>query len=394
MMSSTLPLSTKALAGAAPSLKINVEQCNTRAEDFAVIVEPGSAVSSHAETVAPSQGQDTPPSPQDEATPTEEVERASAPLTAPRSTKTAWTAAEDAQLLLVIERLGGPKDWSRIAEQLPDRKGKQCRERWHNHLSPEVKKEGFTPEEDRQIMEAVAEHGPKWAHLVKLIPGRTDNAIKNRWNSTTRRIVRLQARFGGKLPGPLGDLDLNAMDAASIAKLLLEHGVPPPEEQPPKAPSAKRKLSIHANEGGDDDACAAAEGGVSEGRDTPPAKVRRRATPRKGGVRSVAQSSSLDMGLNLLRLASIGRSLSQYQLAASMLPEAPPNALSDALASSSAAQPASARDAPGGSAGGCRLAMDGLALLSAGAGVEPSCRSPRMLEAALALGGRFVALAQ
>ncbi|EOD17409.1 hypothetical protein EMIHUDRAFT_46436, partial [Emiliania huxleyi CCMP1516] len=87
-----------------------------------------------------------------------------------------WTPEEDAKLLRMVAQYG-PSSWSQIAQHLPGRVGKQCRERWHNHLSPE----------DRLILQAVAEHGTKWALIVKLIPGRTDNAIKNRWNSATRK---------------------------------------------------------------------------------------------------------------------------------------------------------------------------------------------------------------
>jgi hypothetical protein len=54
--------------------------------------------------------------------------------------KQAWTSDEDTKLLELVER-HGPSNWSRIAAELPSRIGKQCRERWHNHLSPTVKKE-------------------------------------------------------------------------------------------------------------------------------------------------------------------------------------------------------------------------------------------------------------
>ena len=65
---------------------------------------------------------------------------------APKSAvkKCAWSAEEDAKLLELVERLG-PSNWSRIAADLPSRIGKQCRERWHNHLSPAVKKEVRAP---------------------------------------------------------------------------------------------------------------------------------------------------------------------------------------------------------------------------------------------------------
>ena len=103
--------------------------------------------------------------------------------------KTSWTKEED-NILTEIVTTNGAARWSNVASYLPGRAGKQCRERWFNHLCPEVKKGSWSAEEDRMIMESVARYGTRWSKIVKLMPGRTDNAIKNRYNSAMRREKR------------------------------------------------------------------------------------------------------------------------------------------------------------------------------------------------------------
>jgi hypothetical protein len=59
--------------------------------------------------------------------------------------------------------------------------GKQCRERWCNHLDPTLKKEPWSEEEDRILRESQASMGNKWTKITELLPGRPENSIKNRW---------------------------------------------------------------------------------------------------------------------------------------------------------------------------------------------------------------------
>ena len=95
------------------------------------------------------------------------------------SKKNAWTPEEDAMLARIIAEQGHGH-WTQVAAHLPGRMGRQCRERWFNHLAPEVKKGDWSKEEDELIVAAVREHGTKWSLIQKQLPGRSDNSIKNR----------------------------------------------------------------------------------------------------------------------------------------------------------------------------------------------------------------------
>ena len=107
----------------------------------------------------------------------------------PKLVKGPWTKEED-ELLAKLVHEKGPKHWTQIARYMKGRVGKQCNERWHNHLSPDLKKGPFTPEEDRILLQKQAELGNKWAQIAKYLPGRAQNSIKNRWNATLKRKKR------------------------------------------------------------------------------------------------------------------------------------------------------------------------------------------------------------
>jgi hypothetical protein len=94
----------------------------------------------------------------------------------------AWTQPEDELLVKAVSQLGCKK-WTDVAQLVPNRTSKQCRERWCNRLAPNVKHEPFELWEDVVIVEKQKELGNCWSAIARLLPGRAANAVKNRWYS-------------------------------------------------------------------------------------------------------------------------------------------------------------------------------------------------------------------
>jgi hypothetical protein len=108
---------------------------------------------------------------------------------------------EDRLLIDSIER-HGTTNWALVALALPDRSGKQCRERWVNQLNPDLKLEAWTPEEDNTLISLARVHGHQWSAISQMLKGRSVNSTKNRYGFLMRHMTKLPGQSEGPSPAP------------------------------------------------------------------------------------------------------------------------------------------------------------------------------------------------
>ncbi|PQM41687.1 transcription factor MYB36-like [Prunus yedoensis var. nudiflora] len=137
-----------------------------------------------------------------------------------------WSPEEDARLKAYIEEHGTGGNWIALPQKIGlKRCGKSCRLRWLNYLRPNIKHGGFSEEEDNIICNLYISIGSRWSIIAAQLPGRTDNDIKNYWNTRLKKKLlgrRKQSNINRSPSGQSEDHLKDAEDAHALSSSALE----------------------------------------------------------------------------------------------------------------------------------------------------------------------------
>ncbi|CAI9116304.1 OLC1v1017415C1 [Oldenlandia corymbosa var. corymbosa] len=133
-----------------------------------------------------------------------------------------WTPEEDQKLIDYIQK-HGHGSWRALPKLAGlNRCGKSCRLRWTNYLRPDIKRGKFSQEEEQSILHLHSILGNKWSAIAQHLPGRTDNEIKNFWNTHLKKKL-IQMGYDPMTHRPRTDLFSSLPNLIALASLLEQH---------------------------------------------------------------------------------------------------------------------------------------------------------------------------
>ncbi|KAI4314193.1 hypothetical protein L6164_027127 [Bauhinia variegata] len=147
-----------------------------------------------------------------------------------------WTQEEDD---ILREQIGihGTENWSIIASKFKDKTTRQCRRRWYTYLNSDFKKGGWSPEEDILLCEAQKIFGNRWTEIAKVVSGRTDNAVKNRFSTLCKKRAKYEA---------LAKENNTSYINSNNKRIMLQHG--PSTDATSEAAPMKRMRRAHISD--------------------------------------------------------------------------------------------------------------------------------------------------
>ncbi|URE16056.1 Myb-like DNA-binding domain [Musa troglodytarum] len=114
-----------------------------------------------------------------------------------------WSPEEDAVLRSHIEEYGTCGNWIALPKKAGlNRCGKSCRLRWLNYLRPDIKHGGFTEDEENIICSLYRKLGSRWSVIASHLRGRTDNDVKNYWNTKLKKKMMTPTIITSNIPSP------------------------------------------------------------------------------------------------------------------------------------------------------------------------------------------------
>ncbi|ESQ35374.1 hypothetical protein EUTSA_v10007659mg [Eutrema salsugineum] len=141
-----------------------------------------------------------------------------------------WTPEEDVILREQIT-LHGTENWAIIASKFKDKSTRQCRRRWYTYLNSDFKRGGWSPEEDMLLCEAQRVFGNRWTEIAKVVSGRTDNAVKNRFTTLCKKRAKHEA--------------MAKENNSNNKRMLFLDGITTPRKAENEAPIAKKMRRSH-----------------------------------------------------------------------------------------------------------------------------------------------------